>query len=89
MVVCRVAGRLDDEYIFAAYVFLDFYEDFLVGKPPDLAFGERGIQVFGYFLSQGSVGIARDDLHEPQVLLVRRRFCRQVVPCKHAERPRS
>ena len=80
MVVRGVAGRLDDEDIFAAHVFLNFNEDFLVREATDLTGGQRHVQIFGNLFRKGSVGIARDDFHKPQVLLVRRRAGSAVYP---------
>ena len=57
-------GRLDDEHVLAAHVFLDLDEDFHVGEAPDLALGQRDVEIGGDRLGQRTVGISRNELHE-------------------------
>ena len=58
-------GRLQDEDILAAHVFLDFDEDFLIGEAPDTGLAQRDVEVAGDRFGQHPVGIAREELHAP------------------------
>ena len=64
VIVGRKRGRLDDEHILAAHIFLDLDEDFHVGEAPHLTFGERDIEIGGDGLRQRTVRISRNELHE-------------------------
>ena len=58
-----MAGRLDDEDILAADVFVDFYENFVVGKALDACVGERNIKIFGNFGSKRQITVTRHEFH--------------------------
>src|SRR3546814_6847478 len=45
IVVGRKIGRLDDEDVLAADVFVDFDEDFLIGEAAHAGVGERQFQI--------------------------------------------
>ena len=62
VVVRRERRRLEDEYVLAADVLLDFDEDLHVGEALHLPFGERSLDVSGDGFGEGAVGIAG---HEP------------------------
>ena len=62
MVVGRKRGRLDDEGIRAADVFLDFDENLHVGEAPDHGLGQRQVEPIGDGLRQRRVGIAGNQL---------------------------
>jgi hypothetical protein len=63
VVVRGIRGRLDDEGILAAHVFLDLDEDLHVRKAPDLGLGQRNVEIGGDGLRQRTIGISRNELH--------------------------
>ena len=63
MVVGRIGGRLQDEHVLAAHIFLDLDEDFLVREAPDAGLADLDIQVAGDRLGQNPVRIAREKFH--------------------------
>ncbi len=65
MVVGRIAGRLEDEDILAAHIFLDLDEDLLIGKPSDDGLGKRNAEIIANRFSQNPVRIASENLHCP------------------------
>src|SRR5690606_40008822 len=64
VIVCRIGGGLKGEHVFAANVFLDLDEDFLIGEAADQGFSERDVEVSGNGLRQHPVRIARKELHD-------------------------
>jgi hypothetical protein len=62
VVVGRERGRLQDEDIRAADVFLDFDEDLHVGETPDYGLGQLALEVGGDRRGQPGVGVAGDEL---------------------------
>ena len=73
IVVGRERGRLDDEGVRAADVFLNFDEDLHIGETPDHGLGQRQSKPAGDFQSQGWIGVAGDEL-DRAVLGRHRRF---------------
>jgi hypothetical protein len=63
MIVGRKRGRLQDENILAANVFLDFNEDFLIGETPDRGSSQGDVEITGDRFGQHPVGIAREEFH--------------------------
>src|SRR5690606_18083593 len=45
VIVCRIGGRLQNEYVFAAHVFLILYEDFLIGEAAHAGLTERNVEI--------------------------------------------
>ena len=58
IVVGRIAGRLDDEHIFAAHILVDFDEHFLVREAADAGVSQRKLQITGNRLCERQVGVA-------------------------------
>jgi hypothetical protein len=63
VVVRREGRRLDEEDILAAYVFLDFHEDFLVGKSSDRCSAQGHIKIVADLFGEVPVRIACENLH--------------------------
>ena len=63
VVVGGKRGRLDDEHVLAAHVFLDLDEDFHVGEALHLALGHGQLQVGADRVCERAVGVAGDNLH--------------------------
>ena len=63
MIVGRIGGRLQDEDVLAAHVFLDLDEDFLVGEAPDAGLADRDVEIAGDRFGQHPVRIAREKFH--------------------------
>ena len=63
VVVRRERGRLDDENVLAAHVFLDFDEDFLIGEPSDAGLAQGNIKMFADRFGKMPVRIACENLH--------------------------
>ncbi len=63
VVVGRIRGRLDDEDILAAHVFLDDGEHLIVGETFHLSLSQRHVQVGRNGLGQRPVRIACEQLH--------------------------
>ena len=63
VIVGRIGGRLQDEYVLAAHVFLDLDEDFLVCEAPDAGPADLDVQVAGNRFRQNPVRIAREKFH--------------------------
>ena len=63
IVVGRIGGRLDDEDVLAADVFVNLDEDLLVGEAADARFGDGHFEIFGDRLDQRQVRIARHQFH--------------------------
>jgi hypothetical protein len=63
VVVGRVGGGLHDENVLAADVFLDFHEDFLIGKSSNAGFPQGNIEIVADLVGEVPVRIARENLH--------------------------
>ena len=63
MVIGRGRGWLDEEDIFAAHIFIDFCEDFLIAKPFYINGGERYIENIGDAPGERFIGRAADQFH--------------------------
>ena len=62
VVVGRKRGRLDDEAVGAADVFLNLDKDLHVGEAPDHGLGERQVEIFGDALGEDRIRIAGNEL---------------------------
>ena len=60
IVVGGKAGRLDDEHVLAADIFLDLDEDLHVGEAAHHRLGEGQLQILADGFGERAVGIARD-----------------------------
>ena len=69
IVIGGIACGLDDEDVFPANILIDRDKNLVVGEPFHLSLGQRQVQVGGDSLSQGSVGVARQQLHRGPTLL--------------------
>ena len=63
VIVCRIGGRLDHEYVLAADVFLNFHEDFHIGEAAHDGLRQGQVQIGGNGFGKGPVGIARYEFH--------------------------
>src|SRR5690606_33247436 len=63
VVVGRCAGRLDQEDVLAANIFIDFDTDFAVGKLSDVGITEGDVQLTYDTPGQIGVGVPREDHH--------------------------
>jgi hypothetical protein len=63
VIVGRIGGRLQDEHVLAAHIFLDLDEDFLVRKAPYAGPADLDVQVAGNRFRQNPVRIAREKFH--------------------------
>ena len=61
MIIGRIRGRLDYESILAADIFLNFDENFHIGKAADLSFGQGEAQIGSNTFRQSPIGIAREN----------------------------
>jgi hypothetical protein len=77
MIVGRKRGRLQDEDILAAHIFLDLDENFLIGEASDAGLAQRDVEIAGDRFGQHPVGIAREKLHAP--FLAKDREARQTL----------
>ena len=57
------AERLDDEYVAAPDVFLDFYKYLAIGKAADLRLAQRLAEISSNLPRKRQIGIARKNLH--------------------------
>jgi len=62
VVVGRERGRLDDEDVVAADVFLDLDEDLHVREAPHDRLGQRGREIGGDRVGKRGIGVAGDEL---------------------------
>ena len=58
-----MTGRLNDKHVFATDIFVDFDENFIVGKPPDAGIGQRQVHVIGNTLCERHVAVACHQFH--------------------------
>ena len=58
IVICGMAGGLNHKHIFAADIFVNFYENFIVGETPDAGVGQRQFHIIGNTLRQRQVAVA-------------------------------
>ena len=63
IVVGGMTGRLNDKHVFATDIFVDFDENFIVGKPPDAGIGQRQVHVIGNTLCERQVAVACHQFH--------------------------
>ncbi|MBP1852614.1 hypothetical protein J2Z17_004072 [Rhizobium halophytocola] len=75
MVIRREGCGLHHKHVFAANIFLNFDEDFLIGKSSDAGFSKRDVQIAANGICQLPTGITRENLHcGPPVAFVMGRF---------------
>jgi len=63
VVIRRRAGRLDDEDVVAADIFVDFDKTFTIRKRRDLDVGQRMLEILGDALGKSTVGGSADQFH--------------------------
>ncbi len=73
IVVGGKTGRLDDEHVLPAHIFLHLDEHFHVGEAAHLGFDEGQLEVLADGVGQGGVGIARDQAHASRTVQIRHR----------------
>ena len=59
VIIGRKRGRLDDEHILAADVFLDLDKHLHVGKAPDNGLGQRNIEILADLGGKRMIAVAR------------------------------
>src|SRR5690606_31770503 len=74
VIVGGIAGRLQQEEVFAADVLVNLDEDLFVGKPPNAGVGQRDVQVLGDRAGERQVGIAGHQFHYGRALVCACRF---------------
>ena len=63
IVICGMAGGLNHKHIFTADIFVDFYENFIVGEAADAGVGQRQFHIIGNSLRQRQVAVACHQFH--------------------------
>ena len=63
IVVRRVARGLNDEHVFAAHIFVYFYENLIVGKAPHACVRKGQAHIFRNAFGQGQVAVTRHQFH--------------------------
>jgi hypothetical protein len=64
IVIGRIACRLNDKHILTPDVFMNFDENFFIGKATHTRLGQGQVAIIGNSLRQGNVRIAGNKLHE-------------------------
>ncbi len=54
---------MQNEYVFAAHVFLNLYEDFLIGEATDAGLAERNVEILSNGFGKNPVGVACEKFH--------------------------
>jgi hypothetical protein len=70
MIVCRKRSGLDEKNVLPAYVFTDFYENFLVSKPLYGGISQGNVEILADRFGKVPVRIACENLH-----------CARLFPC--------
>ena len=58
-----MARRLNDKHVFAAYIFVNFNKNLVVGKAPDARIGQRQAKMVCNALGKWKVRIASHQFH--------------------------